>query len=44
MRLPDGAEITPFVALEPEQTAEAVVTVPRVADGGVGLVEIEEVR
>lgn len=42
VRLPDGAEITTFVALEPEQTAEAVVTVPRVADGGVGLVEIED--
>ncbi|MEL6341859.1 MAG: BatA domain-containing protein [Myxococcota bacterium] len=40
VQLPDGAEITTFVALPPEETAETVVTVPRVAEGGVGIVQI----
>ena len=38
VRLPDGAEITTFVSIPPEAPAEAMVTVPRVAEGGVGAV------
>ncbi|MFT4976535.1 MAG: hypothetical protein ACI8S6_002440 [Myxococcota bacterium] len=38
--LPDGAEITTFVTVPPEETAEALVTVPRVAEGGVGIVSL----
>lgn len=38
--LPDGAEITAFVNVEAEEVAETVVTVPRVADGGVGIVSL----
>ncbi|MDG1480229.1 MAG: VWA domain-containing protein [Myxococcota bacterium] len=42
VRLPDGAEITTFVEIDAAATAEATVTVPRVADGGVGIVEIDD--
>ncbi len=42
VRLPDGAEITTFVTIEGQSTAEAIVTVPRVADGGVGIIEIDD--
>lgn len=38
--LPDGAEITTFVKVPAEETAEATVTVPRVAEGGVGIVAL----
>ena len=38
--LPDGAEITTFVTVPAEETAEATVTVPRVAEGGVGIVSL----
>jgi hypothetical protein len=40
--LPDGTEITGFVTMEPGQTVEKAFTVPRVAQGGVGTVRIED--
>jgi len=40
--LPDGTEITAFVNMEPGQTVEKAFTVPRVAQGGVGTIRIED--
>jgi hypothetical protein len=38
--LPDGTEITTFVSVPPEDVADTTVTVPRVADGGIGIVTL----
>ncbi len=40
--LPDGTDITAFITMEPGQTVEKAFTVPRVAQGGVGIVRIED--
>lgn len=40
--LPDGAEITAFVDVPAGELAEEVVTVPRVAAGGVGLARVRD--
>jgi len=40
--LPDGTEITAFVTVPAGGTAEQVVTVPRVAAGGVGLARVQD--
>jgi len=40
--LPDGTEITAFVEMAPGQTVEKAFTVPRVAQGGVGTIQIED--
>jgi hypothetical protein len=40
--LPDGAQISVFVTLPAEGEAEARVTVPRKAEGGVGVVRCED--
>ena len=42
--LPDGTDITAFIALEPGQTREKTFTVPRVTQGGVGTVRIDDDR
>ncbi len=42
VRLPDGASITAFVSAPPGEPAEELVTVPRVAEGGVALATCED--
>ncbi len=42
VRLPDGAEITAFAEVPAEGEAEEVVTVPRVAAGGVATATVED--
>jgi hypothetical protein len=42
VQLPDGTEITAFVSVGPGQTVEKGFTVPRVTQGGVGVVRIED--
>ncbi len=40
--LPDGAEITAFVEVPAGETAEEAVTVPRVAQGGIGTARVRD--
>jgi hypothetical protein len=42
--LPDGNTITAFVDVPPGETAEEAFTVPRVSEGGVGTVRIDDGR
>ncbi len=42
VRLPDGASITAFVSVPAGEKAEELVTVPRVAEGGVALATCED--
>jgi len=42
VKLPDGASITAFVSLPAGDAAEELVTVPRVAEGGVALATCED--
>ncbi len=44
LALPDGTEITAFIEVEPGATAEKQFTVPRVGQGGIGSVQIEDGR
>lgn len=44
VRLPDGASITAFVSVEAGEVADELVTVPRVAEGGVALAGCEDGR
>lgn len=44
VRLPDGANITTFVRVPAADVAEALVTVPRVAEGGVASASCEDGR
>ena len=41
-RLPDGTEIRNFVQVGAETSAENFITVPRIADGGVGSIHVED--
>jgi hypothetical protein len=42
LSLPDGTEISGFIALAPNETVEKLFTIPRVAMGGVGSVKIDD--
>ena len=44
VRLPDGANITTFVSVPGADVAEALVTVPRIAEGGVASASCEDGR
>ncbi len=42
VRLPDGTEITAFIDAAADETVEKKFTVPRVAQGGIGTVQIQD--
>ena len=42
LSLPDGTTISAFVTMEAGQTVDKTFTVPRVTQGGVGIVQIED--